>query len=53
MQRRREEKKKELAELEFKNQEEFKRKREANIMLIGDSIVGKTSLVNVYAGKGF
>lgn len=28
-------------------------KREANILLIGDASVGKTSLVNVYAGKGF
>ena len=28
-------------------------KREANILLIGDGAVGKTSLVNVYAGKGF
>lgn len=28
-------------------------KREANILLIGDGAVGKTSLVNVYNGKGF
>ena len=27
--------------------------KEANILLIGDAAVGKTSLVNVYAGKGF
>ena len=30
-----------------------KGKREANILLIGDGAVGKTSLANVYAGKGF
>ena len=28
-------------------------KRGANILLIGDNAVGKTSLVNVYTGKGF
>ena len=28
-------------------------KREANMLLIGDGAVGKTSLVNVYAGKPF
>ena len=28
-------------------------KKEANILLIGDGAVGKTSLVNVNAGKGF
>ena len=28
-------------------------KKEANILLIGDGAVGKTCLVNVYAGKGF
>ena len=66
MQRRREEKKKELAESELKNLEEFKsfrsnnmattgegQKRKANIMLIGDGYPGKTSLINAYAGKGF
>ena len=34
-------------------QAERAQKREANILLIGDGAVGKTSLVNVYAGKGF
>ena len=28
-------------------------KQVANVLLIGDSAVGKTSLVNVNAGKGF
>ena len=28
-------------------------KKEANMLLIGDGAVGKTSLVNVYAGKPF
>ena len=28
-------------------------KKEANMLLIGDGAVGKTSLVNVYTGKGF
>ena len=28
-------------------------KKEANILLIGDGAVGKTSITNVYSGKGF